>query len=82
MSDDCIEAFVNLASVQPDVDRGIRNAKGEFDCVRITHRNVMIRLNPTTVARAFLVVAENNMKESVIDVDGIKAIRAYLEESK
>lgn len=75
-----MEAYIDLTEVNPDVDRGIRNRKGDFDCVRITHRNVMIRLSPTTVARAFLTAAENGMRESFLDADGVKAIKAWLEE--
>lgn len=75
-----MEAYIDLTGVNPDVDRGIRNREGVFDCVRIIYRNVMIRLSPTTVARAFLTAAENGMRESFIDADGVKTIRAYLEE--
>lgn len=75
-----MEAYIDLTDCSPEVDRGIRNGKGEFDAVRISHRNVMIRLSPSTVSRAFVTLCENRMREGFIDRDGLKAIREYLED--
>jgi hypothetical protein len=75
-----IEAYIDLTDASPDVDRGLRNKEGAYDCVRITHRNVMIRLSPSTIAKAFATLCENGMKESYLDADAIKTIREYLDD--
>jgi len=74
-----MEAYIDLTDCSPEVDKGIRNCRGEFDAIRISHRNVMIRLSPSTVSRAFVTLCQNRIRESYIDRDGMRAIREYLE---
>jgi hypothetical protein len=74
-----MEAYIDLSDCNPEVDKGLRNCRGEYDAIRISHRNVMIRLSPSTVSRAFVTLCENRIRESFIDCEGAKAIREYLE---
>ena len=74
-----METYIDLTGESPEVDTGLKNRKGAYDSVRLSLDNLMIRLNPDTVVRAFLQIASHGIREGVLTPESIGSIRKYLD---
>ena len=66
--------YIDLTDCIPNVEKSIDGKN-----ITIYDEEDIMRLNPSTIARAFIVLCQNHMPESVIDQSGIEIIKEFLE---
>lgn len=71
-----MELYIDWTDAQDvDVTAGLKERDGSRKSVRLSCRNVMLRLHPDEVARAFLVAAKEGMPHCLGDAERAAIIR-------
>lgn len=71
-----VEMYIDWTDAQGvDVTAGLKEQDGSRKSVRLSHRNVMLRLHADEVARAFLVAAKEAMPHRLGEAERAAIIR-------
>jgi hypothetical protein len=70
-------SITDFSDCQPSVEKSIFD--GMENMIILEHGGDMVYLNPSTGAQIFKVIIENEMKESCIDADYIRALQKFLD---